>query len=171
MLDPKDIAHSFFAQMFGQPQSPVGGFGAGPAPMSFGAGAGTPPTSVEQTQSAPQPAPNPFASILQSMTGAAKGVNRGAQAIGTAIPAASTATMMAGGLPAALAMLAGQGNQAPTTPADSTPGALLKRIQENRDPVGQYDNRSNLPSDAPSSLSPFATGFFKPRPVKPSTNP
>lgn len=40
--------------------------------------------------------------------------------------------------------------------------ALLQQIQGAKDPVGQYNNRSNLPSNATGSTSPFATGFFKP---------
>lgn len=40
-------------------------------------------------------------------------------------------------------------------------GALLQQIQGARDPVGQHNNRSNLPSYAAGSTSPF-NGFFKP---------
>ena len=136
---------NFFAKLFHQWASGAAGavqppaattqgvdFGTSGSPqpgLSFGAGAGgkmgqpQPAAAAPVAPAAAEPAANPFASILQSIMSAGKGV-----------------VAPSGGSPAL---------------------QLLKQIQQNRDPVGQYNNRSNLPSDAPGSTSPFATGFFK----------
>lgn len=46
---------------------------------------------------------------------------------------------------------------------------LLRQMQADKDPVGKFNNRSNLPSYAAGSTSPFAMGFFKP--MTPSNDP
>lgn len=53
--------------------------------------------------------------------------------------------------------------QTPVQPQQPDLSALLRQLQEGRrDPVAEYNRRSSLPSNAPGSLSPFATGFFGP---------
>jgi hypothetical protein len=79
-------------------------------------------------------------------------------------PAGSIAEDPAGAQPNIMQLLAqllagGQQQQAPGGGANL--GALLKQVQGNKDPVGQFNNRSNLPSYAAGSTSPF-NGFFKP---------
>lgn len=60
-------------------------------------------------------------------------------------------------------------NPTQAQPQTSNMLTLLREIQANRDPVGQHNNRSNLPSNAAGSTSPFATGFFGPQTVGDST--
>lgn len=104
------------------------------------------------------------------------GATAGASMAGAgAAPTATTAAPAAPATNPFAAMLAGLGGGAvggagAGAPAGPNIAGLLKQLQEDKDPVGRYDNRSNLPSNAPGSLSPFATGFFKPKSVAPSAN-
>lgn len=132
--------HDFFSQMFREL------YGLGQAAGDKAVGMMTPP-------------PGPFGAGM----GGVAGTPPTTAAPVSVAPAAPSAPNPFAALLAGLGSGGAGAAAASGTPPGPNLGALLTQLQQDKDPVGRYNNRSNLPSNAPGSLSPFATGFFKPK--------